>query len=46
MSIAAQAGTGPLIAYHFQHFAPVSLLANLVVVPLLTAALVMASPPP
>ena len=41
VSIAAQAGTSPLIAYHFQHFAPVSLLANLAVVPLLTAALAM-----
>ncbi len=41
VSIAAQAGTSPLIAYHFQHFAPVSLLANLFVVPLLTAALAM-----
>ena len=41
VSIAAQAGTSPLIAYHFQHFAPVALLANLAVVPLLTAALAM-----
>ena len=35
VSLAAQLGTGPLIAYHFQQFAPISLVANLVVVPLL-----------
>ena len=35
VSLAAQIGTGPLIAWHFQQFAPVSLPANLVVVPLL-----------
>jgi hypothetical protein len=35
VSIAAQLGTGPLIACHFQHLAPVSLPANLLVVPLL-----------
>ena len=35
VSIAAQLGTGPLIAWHFQHLAPVSLPANLLVVPLL-----------
>jgi competence protein ComEC len=35
VSLAAQLGTGPLIAWHFQQFAPVSLPANLVVVPLL-----------
>ena len=35
VTLAAQLGTGPLIAYHFQQFAPVSLVANLVVVPLL-----------
>jgi len=33
--VAAQVGTGPLIAHHFQQFAPISLVANLVVVPLL-----------
>ena len=35
VSLAAQLGTGPLIAFHFQQFAPISLVANLVVVPLL-----------
>ncbi len=35
VSVAAQIGTGPLIAYHFQQFATVSLVANLCVVPLL-----------
>ncbi|HJP33612.1 MAG TPA: DNA internalization-related competence protein ComEC/Rec2 [Candidatus Latescibacteria bacterium] len=35
VSLAAQLGTGPFIAWHFQQFAPISLLANLVVVPLL-----------
>ena len=35
VSLAAQLGTGPLIAWHFQQFAPVSLPANLIVVPLL-----------
>jgi competence protein ComEC len=35
VSIAAQIGTAPLIAYHFQQFAPISLIANLAVVPLL-----------
>ena len=38
VSIAAQIGTGPLIAYHFQQFAPISLVANLAVVPLLGLA--------
>ena len=38
ITAAAQLGTGPLIAWHFQQFAPVSLAANLVVVPLLGAA--------
>ena len=38
VTAAAQLGTGPLIAWHFQQFAPVSLAANLVVVPLLGAA--------
>ena len=33
--VAAQIGTAPLIAHHFQQFAPISLVANLVVVPLL-----------
>ena len=33
--MAAQLGTGPLIAEHFQQFAPLSLAANLIVVPLL-----------
>jgi len=35
VSLAAQAGTAPLIAYHFHQLAPLSLAANLVVVPLL-----------
>lgn|GEM_PF-5068326 len=35
VSLAAQIGTGPLIAYHFQQFAVISLVANLYVVPLL-----------
>ena len=38
VTVAAQLGTGPLIAWHFQQFAPVSLAANLVVVPLLGTA--------
>ena len=35
VSVAAQVGTGPLIAYHFQQLALISLVANLCVVPLL-----------
>ena len=35
VSLAAQLGTGPLIAWHFQQIAPIALPANLVVVPLL-----------
>ena len=35
VTVAAQVGTGPLIAYHFQQFAVISLVANLCVVPLL-----------
>ncbi len=35
VTLAAQVGTAPLIAHHFQHFAPISLVANLMVVPLL-----------
>ena len=38
VSLAAQIGTGPLIAHHFQQCAPVAPLANLVVVPLLAVA--------
>jgi competence protein ComEC len=38
VSLAAQVGTGPLLAFHFQHFAPVGPLANLAVVPLLGVA--------
>ncbi len=34
-SLAAQIGTSPLIAYHFQQLAPIGLAANLLVVPLL-----------
>ena len=35
ISLAAQIGTGPLIAYHFQQFALISLAANVLVAPLL-----------
>ena len=38
VSLAAQLGTGPLIAYHFQQLAPLSLPANLLVVPMLGLA--------
>ncbi|MBT5452817.1 MAG: DNA internalization-related competence protein ComEC/Rec2 [Gemmatimonadetes bacterium] len=38
-SLAAQLGTGPLIAYAFGQLAPVSLAANLVVAPLLAVVL-------
>ncbi len=38
-SLAAQLGTGPLIAYAFQQLALVSLVANLVVAPLLAVVL-------
>ena len=38
VSLAAQLGTGPLIAYHFQQVAPLSLPANLLVVPILGLA--------
>ncbi len=38
VSVAAQVGTLPLIVYHFQQLAPISLLANLLVVPLLGIA--------
>ena len=41
VSLAAQLGTGPLIAWHFQQFAPISLLANLVVVPLLALSVAL-----
>ena len=41
VSLAAQLGTGPLIAYHFQQFAAISLVANLAVVPLLAVAVSM-----
>ena len=40
-SMAAQIGTGPLIAYHFQQLAPIGLAANLVVVPLLALAIAL-----
>ncbi len=39
VSLAAQMGTGPLIALYFQQWSPIGLLANLVVAPLLAAAL-------
>ena len=38
VSMAAQIGTMPIIVYHFQQLAPISLLANLLVVPLLGVA--------
>ncbi|MBT4610798.1 MAG: DNA internalization-related competence protein ComEC/Rec2, partial [Gemmatimonadetes bacterium] len=38
VSLAAQVGTLPLIVFHFQQLAPLSLLANLLVVPLLGLA--------
>ena len=41
VSLAAQLGTGPLIAHHFQQFAPISLVANLAVVPLLAVVVGM-----
>ncbi|MBI2502694.1 MAG: DNA internalization-related competence protein ComEC/Rec2 [Candidatus Latescibacteria bacterium] len=37
--LAAQVGTAPLIAYHFNQFSPISLVSNLVVLPLLNLAL-------
>ncbi len=39
VSLAAQLGTAPLLALHFQEWAPIGLLANLIVAPLLAAAL-------
>lgn len=39
VSLAAQLGTAPLLALHFQQWAPIGLLANLFVAPLLAAAL-------
>jgi competence protein ComEC len=39
VSLAAQLGTGPLFALHFQQWSPVGLLANLIVALLLAAAL-------
>lgn len=41
VSVAAQLGTGPLIAWHFGQLAPVSLPANLFVVPLLGLAVAL-----
>ena len=41
VSAAAQVGTAPLITYHFQQLAPISLLANLLVVPLLALAVAL-----
>lgn len=37
--LAAQVGTAPLIAYHFYQFSPISLVSNLIVLPLLNLAL-------
>lgn len=39
--LAAQAGTGPLIAWHFNQFSPISLVSNLAVLPLLNLALAL-----
>jgi len=36
---AAQAGTAPFLAYHFRMFYPISLLGNLVIIPLATLGL-------
>jgi len=44
VSLAAQIGTSPLIAYHFGELAPLSLLLNIVVLPVI-AFLVGAGPP-
>ena len=41
VSLAAQMGTAPLIALHFQQIAPIGPLANLVVVPLLGLAVAL-----
>lgn len=41
VSIAAQLGTAPFVAWHFQQFAPVSLVANLIVVPLLACSVAL-----
>ncbi len=38
VSLAAQLGTAPLTAWHFQHLAPLAPMANLMAVPLLAAA--------
>ncbi|MEW6749659.1 MAG: DNA internalization-related competence protein ComEC/Rec2, partial [Candidatus Latescibacterota bacterium] len=38
VTVAAQLGTGPLIAHHFQQCAPVALPANLLVAPFLSAS--------
>jgi competence protein ComEC len=39
--LAAQVGTAPLIAWHFNQFSPISLLSNLAVLPLLNLALAL-----
>jgi len=39
--LAAQVGTAPLIAWHFNQFSPISLLANLMVLPLLNLSLAL-----
>ncbi|MDR0867754.1 MAG: ComEC/Rec2 family competence protein [Planctomycetota bacterium] len=44
MCVAATLGTAPLMAYYFNLASPVSLAVNLVAVPLLTVALVGATP--
>ncbi len=41
VSLAAQAGASPFVAVYFGHLAPVSLLANLIVVPLMGAAVAL-----
>ena len=41
VSLAAQAGTAPFVATYFGHLASISLLANLIVVPLMGAAVAL-----
>jgi competence protein ComEC len=39
--LAAQVGTAPLIAWHFNQFSPISLLSNILVLPLLNLSLAL-----
>ncbi len=41
VSLAAWIGVAPLIAYHFNYFTPVAILANLFIVPLVTIAVAL-----